>query len=125
HPYERELEKPMGDFIFTLEGLSAVEGYAAGRAPLVNEHAIEAADRLGLPCVGGSCAHESVEAIGSAATLIRDEVRDERGLVDALRQGQVWAVAIGTELRFPGDVPPPRREYRGRRRPQGRRPRGR
>ncbi|WP_373047963.1 PHP-associated domain-containing protein [Vulgatibacter sp.] len=103
HPYDRNLERPAGDFIFTLRGLAAIEGFAGTRKNNVNELAIEAADHLSLPCVGGSAAEGSYQEIGTAATLFRDPIRDEAALVAALRAGSVWAVAIGTPPKFVGD----------------------
>jgi len=103
HPYDRNLERPSGDYIFTLRGLSAVEALTGTRRSNVNELAIEAADHLSLPCVGGSAALEGYDQIGTAATLFRDEVRSEAGLVEALRGGAVWAVQIGRPPKFAGD----------------------
>ncbi len=103
HPYDRDLEKPMGDFVFTLRQLAAVEGIAGNRGVNVNELAIEAADHLSLPCVGGSAALRSYDEIGSAATLFKEPIRDEAELVAALRGGSVWAVKIGEPPRFHGD----------------------
>jgi predicted metal-dependent phosphoesterase TrpH len=114
HPYDRDVEKPAGDFIFTLRGLGAIEGLNGRRRTNVNELAIEAADHLALPCVGGSGAIGSLDELGTAATLFRDEFADEAGLVAALRGGAVWAVAIGTPpaLGEPGPGPRPARHER-------------
>lgn len=102
HPYDRDVERPAGDFIFTLRGLSAVEGFCGTRRNNVNELAIEAADHLSLPCVGGSGAMNA-EGLGTAATLLRDPVRTEAELIDAIKGGAVWAVAIGSPPKFLGD----------------------
>lgn len=103
HPYDRHVDPPAGDYILTLRGLAAVEGITGTRSNDVNELAIEAADHLALPCVGGSAAHDNYDRIGRAATLFRDEVRDEAALVAALRAGAVWAVQIGEPPKFRGD----------------------
>ncbi len=95
HPYDRTIERPGGDVIFSLDGLSAVEGLEARRRPSVNDLAVEAADHLGLPCVGASGARDGLAEIGKAATLFRDPVRSEADLVAQLRAGTVFAVAIG------------------------------
>lgn len=113
YPYDREIERPSGDFIFTLKGLTAIEAWNGRRRSNVNELAIEAADHLSLPCVGGSGAFAGYEEIGTGATLLRDEVRDERALVEVLKAGASWAVAIGTPPRFMGDEAA-REERRGR-----------
>jgi len=103
HPYDRNVERPAGDYLFTLRGLTAVEGYAGTRRSNVNELAIEAADHLSLPVVGGSAAFDGYDQVGTAATLFREPVRDEAELVAALRAGHVWAVAIGKPPKFVGD----------------------
>jgi predicted metal-dependent phosphoesterase TrpH len=94
HPYDKSIERPSGDFIFTLDGLAAVEGLNARRKGPANDLAIEAADHMNLPCVGASGAH-AAEEIGKAATLFRDPVTSEADLVAQLRAGTVFCVAIG------------------------------
>ncbi len=95
HPYDKSIERPGGDVIFSLEGLSAIEGLETRRKAAVNDLAVEAADHMGLPCVGGSGAREALAEIGKAATLFRDPVRNEADLVAQLRSGSVFSVAIG------------------------------
>ncbi len=95
HPYDRTVERPGGDIVFTLDGLSAIEGLESRRRPAVNDLAVEAADHMGLPCVGASGAKDSLAEIGKAATLFRDVVRSEADLVAQIRSGTVHAVAIG------------------------------
>jgi len=94
HPYDKSIEKPSGDFVFTLDGLAAIEGLNAARKPAANDLAVEAADHLNLPCIGGSGAH-ALDGIGKGATLFRDVVRSEADVVAQLRAGTVYAVAIG------------------------------
>jgi predicted metal-dependent phosphoesterase TrpH len=122
HPYDKSIERPSGDFIFTLDGLSAIEGLNGRRKPAVNDLAVEAADHMNLPCVAGSDATGSLDEIGKAATLFRDPVKSEAELVAQIRAATVYAVAIGVE---PGhadraardDRRPPRdRNERGERR---------
>jgi predicted metal-dependent phosphoesterase TrpH len=94
HPYDKTIERPSGDVIFTLDGLSAIEGLNARRKVPANDLALEAADHMSLPCTGASGAHELSE-IGKAATLFRDPVASEADLVAHLRAGTVFSVAIG------------------------------
>lgn len=115
HPYDRHVERPSGDYILTLRGLAAVEGLTGTRSNDVNELAIQAADHMALPCVGGSAAMERYDEIGTAVTLFRDEVRDEAQLVEALRRGAVWAVQIGKPPHFHGDEMAARERSRPRR----------
>jgi predicted metal-dependent phosphoesterase TrpH len=94
HPYDKSIERPSGDFIFTLDGLSALEGLCARRPGPANDLAVEAADHMNLPCMGGSGAHQAAE-IGKAATLFRLPVASEADLVAQIRSGSVFCVAIG------------------------------
>ncbi len=95
HPYDKSIERPSGDFIFTLDGLAALEGLNARRKGPGNDLAVEAADHMSLPCVGGSGAAPSLDDIGKAATLFREPVASEADLVRQIRAGQVFCVAIG------------------------------
>jgi predicted metal-dependent phosphoesterase TrpH len=95
HPYDKGIDRPSGDFIFSLEGLSAVEGLCARRKGPANDLAVEAADHMSLPCVGGSGAHDMLEDVGKAATLFRERVASEADLVRQIQSGHVFCVAIG------------------------------
>lgn len=107
HPYDKTVERPGGDVIFTLDGLAAVEGLNVRRQGPANDLAVEAADHMNLPCIGASGAH-SLDEIGKAATLFKEPVRSEADLVTQIRAGGVFCVAIGVEPR-----PPEARERRG------------
>jgi predicted metal-dependent phosphoesterase TrpH len=95
HPYDKNMERPSGDFIFTLEGLAAVEGLNARRRGPGNDLAVEAADHMGLPCIGASGALDSIDEVGKAATLFRDAVASEADLVRQLKARTIFCVAIG------------------------------
>lgn len=95
HPYDKSVERPSGDFIFTLEGLAALEALNVRRKGPSNDLAVEAADHLNLPCVGGSGAHPTLDDIGKAATLFREPVANEAELVRQIDAGHVFCVAIG------------------------------
>jgi predicted metal-dependent phosphoesterase TrpH len=94
-PYDKTMDRPSGDFIFTLEGLSAVEGLNARSSGAANDLAVEAADHMNLPCVAGSNAHASLDELGRAATLFREPIVDEAGLVAQIRAGGVYCVTVG------------------------------
>jgi predicted metal-dependent phosphoesterase TrpH len=95
HPYDKTVERPCGDFIFTLDGLSAIEGLNVRRKGPANDLAVEAADHMNLPCTGASGALDQLGEVGKAATLFRDPVAGEADLVRQLRAGTVWCVALG------------------------------
>jgi hypothetical protein len=119
HPYDKTVERPSGDFIFTLDGLSAIEGLNVHRKGPTNDLAVEAADHMNLPCTGASGASSSLDEVGKAATLFRDPVASEVDLVKQLRAGTVWCVALGVT---PGPAEPSSRD-RGERRGGDRRDR--
>jgi uncharacterized membrane protein YgcG len=121
HPYDKSIEKPSGDFIFTLDGLSAIEGLNARRKGPANDLAIEAADHMSLPCTGGSGAFASLDELGEAATLFREPVASEADLVRQLRAGTVFCVAVGA---IPSPATGGTREHGGERRGGGRREQG-
>jgi hypothetical protein len=110
HPYDKTIDRPSGDFIFTLDGLSAIEGLNARRRGAANDLALEAADHLNLPCTGASGAHELAD-IGKAATLFKERIATEADLVAQLLAGAVFSVAIGVTPQ-----PPERDRDRGERR---------
>jgi hypothetical protein len=101
HPYDKGVERPSGDFIFTLDGLSAIEGLNARRKGPANDLAMEAADHMSLPCTGASGALASLDELGKAATLFREPVATEADLVQQLRAGAVYCVAIGVSPASP------------------------
>ncbi len=117
HPYDKSVERPSGDVIFTLDGLAAVEGLNARRPGSANDLAMEAADHMNLPCVGASGALGSLDEIGKAATLFREPVASEADVVRQIRAGTVFCVAIGVT---PGRAERPERG-RGERGPGERR----
>ena len=115
HPYDKTIDRPSGDFIFTLDGLSAIEGLNARRKGPANDLAVEAADHMNLPCTGASGALDAADEIGKAATLFRDPVATEADLVAQLRAGTVFCVAIGVT---PGAAEPGRERGADRRGPR-------
>jgi hypothetical protein len=123
HPYDKSVERPSGDFIFTLEGLAAIEGLNARRKGPANDLAVEAADHMSLPCTGASGAFGSLDEIGKAATLFRDPVASEAELVAQLKAGTVFCVAIGVTP-GPPERPGERRDRGDRERRGGDRERG-
>jgi hypothetical protein len=98
HPYDKTIPPACADALFTLDGITAVEGLHGRSRSGANDLAVEAADHLGLPCVGGSGALAEPGELGTAATLFREPVADEAGLVAQLRAGACWAAALGVAI---------------------------
>lgn len=105
-PYDREFQNPAGDYVLTLNCLSAVEGYNAKVRQTANELAVEAAESLRLPCVGGSDARASLDEVGRGATLFKRRIETQAQLVEALLKGEFWPVMVGDlpKLARPGEA---------------------
>ena len=96
-PYDREVTHPMGDHLFSLEGLDACEVMNGQVADIANDLALEAASNLEMPCVGSSGA-EGIDGLGSAATLLRKPVETVSDLIALLKAGACWPVSMSDEL---------------------------
>jgi len=71
HPYRGG--NSMGELIFAVPGITAVEGYNGANMHGMNVKAVEAAGRMKLPWTGGSDAHRPIE-VGSCYTEFDDAV---------------------------------------------------
>ncbi len=80
----------MGELIFAVPGISAVEGYNGANMHAMNVKAMEAAARMKLPYTGGSDAHLPVE-VGSCYTVFDDAVTCENFLA-LLKAGRFTGV---------------------------------
>lgn len=92
-PYDRDVDRPMGDHLFSLQGLGACEALNGGVAEIANDLALEAATNLEMPLVGGSNAR-GLHGLGTVATVIKGAVADQEALCEALRDGACWPVAF-------------------------------
>lgn len=122
HPYYKNLPAPMGDHIFSIKGLHACEVASPLTTGMQRDLAIEAAESMNLPSVGGSSGHNA-DDLGVAMTYFISDIDDEAALVAAIRAQKCYAVMSFAHL--PEDARPsapakPRGPYNGRR---GRRPR--
>lgn len=80
----------LGDIVWTLRGISALEGYNGYNRHVFNEMSVSAARDLGLPYTGGSDAH-AAEDVGSCFTEFNERVTYEN-FVDLLRAGNYRGV---------------------------------
>lgn len=99
-PYDLNIPHAMGDHIFDLQGLRAVQVFASGLKSLQSDFALEAAAFLNLPTVGGSGGSQ----VGDYATLFSEDIASQAEFVAALKDGDYWAVHIG--------APEARREFK-------------
>jgi predicted metal-dependent phosphoesterase TrpH len=85
----KELEKVCSDPDFKL--IDAMEVYN-GRSGIneINFTAV-VAKRLGLPAVGGSDAHATLE-LGTSYTVFEEEIKDEEAFISQLKKGRFFGV---------------------------------
>lgn len=100
HPYHLKVDHPMGDKIFQLQGLNALEVRNGACSSLVNDFALEASFHLKLTGIAGSNTREELNTLGTAASLFVNEVEDQKELVHALQAGQVWPATLSDEAKF-------------------------
>ena len=94
-PYDRGTELMMGDHIFALDGISAVEVVNSRVDRIHNDFAVEAATYLGLPTVGGSDPDgDDIETDGEGGTYFRGEIDGQSSFVEALKYEEFWAVEL-------------------------------
>ena len=89
-PYDRDFPTPALDQVLSIGGLSAVE----------------AAEKLSLPCVGGSDAKLALDEVGRGATFFRDRLTSQADLLAALGGKAYWPVMVGELPRLgrPGEA---------------------
>jgi hypothetical protein len=98
HPF-RSNGRGLGEALYGLTGLTAIEGYNGRTSENRNDRAAAAALALGVPLTGGSDAHTPGE-VGAYATEIIGLVQTEKDLIQALRQGLCHPVSMtGQPLR--------------------------
>ncbi|RKH70946.1 PHP domain-containing protein [Corallococcus sp. AB049A] len=106
-PFDRDVPNPAMDYVRSLSGvLCAVEGYNAKVKQTANDLAVEAAEVLKLPCVGGSDARGSLDEMGRGATFFKRDVLTQAQLVEELLKGDYWPVMAGElpRLTRPGEA---------------------
>jgi hypothetical protein len=75
----------LGDLIFSVSGICALEGYNGCNMRSYNDRALDAASRLGLPFTGGSDAHLPAE-VGQCVTSFERAVTEDN-LIALLKAG--------------------------------------
>lgn len=90
HPYRGV--NSVGDMLFDMRGITAIEGYNGCNMQLFNQRALEVAKTLVLPITGGSDAHRAVD-VGSCYTIF-DRTVTEDNFIELLRSGAFTGVDI-------------------------------
>jgi predicted metal-dependent phosphoesterase TrpH len=105
-PFDRESANPAMDYVKSLKLLSGVEVYNPKVRAGANEMALEAAQQLKLPGIGGSDARDSLDEVGYAATLFKKPIATQADLVKAILAGEMWPVQMGElpRLQRPGEA---------------------
>jgi len=94
HPYKKDIDRPLGDGLFLVEGLTAIEVESGFTNSTANALAYEAASRLGIPMTGGSATKENLDNLGLYATLFAGRISNEKELVDKLKNARYYPVNI-------------------------------
>ena len=83
HPY-RTNNRGLEDKLYTVKGLTAIEGYNGSTSDYHNGLAVKAGKELGIQVVGSSDAHV-VEKVGVYATLLPYKVKNVKELIETLK----------------------------------------
>ena len=83
HPY-RTNNRGLEDKLYTVKGLTAIEGYNGSTSDYHNGLAVKAGNELGIQVIGSSDAHV-VEKVGVYATLLPYKVKNVKELIEALK----------------------------------------
>lgn len=83
HPY-RTNNRGLKDKLYTVKGLTAIEGYNGSTSDYHNGLAVKAGKELGIQVIGSSDAHV-VEKVGVYATLLPYKVKNVKELIEALK----------------------------------------
>lgn len=113
-PYDLEIPHNMGDLIFTLDGIHAVEVFNGRVGKLQSDFALEAASFINVPTCGGSDSEDEHE-LGTFATFFSDDVSTQSQFVEALTSREFWAVQLGQPSRQKSSRSESQRRGRSRR----------
>ena len=106
-PYDREFPGAPLDAVTALGGLDGVEGFNAKVRQTANDLAVEAAEKMKLPCIGGSDARATLDEVGRGATFFKRPIASQEELVKVLLSHQdFWPVMVGDlpKISKPGEA---------------------
>ena len=83
----------IGEKVFSFDGFDGIETHNGTNSPHQNGPAILAAEKLGLPSVGGSDCH-CLDRVGSAYTEFVNPIRNMSDLVREIKAGNCKGVAL-------------------------------
>jgi len=94
HPYDRAGGPPFVDGVMTLRFLDGVMAGSGSADHTRNLMACTAAQRLGVPTLGGTGAGFGPEQVGTSATAFVETLTSQGALVQALQSKDAWAVEL-------------------------------
>ncbi|SHI38960.1 hypothetical protein SAMN02745751_00218 [Dethiosulfatibacter aminovorans DSM 17477] len=92
HPF-RDNDRGLKENICNIKGIHAIEALNGNTDDESNIKAEKLANELGIPCTGGSDAH-NLKNIGKYATRFPKDVQDETGFIEALRAGNINPISF-------------------------------
>lgn len=92
HPY-RQNNRGLGDKIFQVTGLSAIEGFNGRTSDYYNAISVKGARFSQMNITGGSDAH-TLEEIGTYATSFDHAIENEQDFIEALKLGKFQPVSL-------------------------------
>lgn len=93
HPFSKKYRVNLGEKIYHLRGLVAIETINGGLSTQENRLAEHARSALGIKGIGGSDAHHDYH-IGRAFTIFRNKINTQEELLRELRNGRYSASAL-------------------------------
>jgi hypothetical protein len=117
HPYDKTTDYSLGDLVIQFTALHGAFVVNAGSVVAANDLALEVVEKLDIAAAGGTA---SDGPLGKAATLFSSNVGTQAELVEEIKRGDCWAVALGTEDRWSTVERRPERSGRGDRGGRGR-----
>lgn len=114
HPYHLNIQHPMGDRLFQVKGIDALEVRNAQFSELINDFALEASYHLKLQGIAGSGTRDNLNTLGKVATLFRQKITSQHELIEAIRAGEIWPTLIGSKSEIKSKVSNEHRDRRER-----------
>lgn len=97
HPFDKETDFGLGDWLVQFTALHGALAVTASSAPTANDMTLEVVENLDIAAAGGT---GSDGPLGKAATLFASTVATQSELVEEIKRGDCWAVALGEEDRW-------------------------
>ena len=95
HPYDRGFMNTLGDSVYIIKGLGAVETTTCNQDETANNMAINMITNLGLKALGGTGIVRDPRLVGFSATFVpKYMISTQKSLIDSILYQDVWPVEI-------------------------------